>query len=723
MALSSEVFSRSYTGNNSTSTPYVVDFRVDDASHILVSTHAGTDPAVLLDPSEYTVTAVSGGWEVRTDVAVPGTSTVTVYRWVPLTQLLELPTSGAVNLQTLERQGLDRIMMAVQQLRGLIDGGGIVAGTGSAVLGVQVVADATARAAAVPAFVGQVLIQRSPASSVWIAGSTAAGDWTEFMGQRVFANQAALEAESPDFAGQLAVVSDMGTVWCGRGAGWVLAWGRNPDVWNAMAFRQDEQITASSTRRFVGTIPRQFIVERACLFVAQPGIGTLTATLHLPNSGRTVTIPNFELAGVPYAMLEASDIADTVAGTWDSVGNVWTGGISENAAAGAFSMERVEVEIMSVGENTPGATLTAGSNVSTPGGGAFDLFLTGQQVSITGQADAVLVVGSAIGGTARLSHAANQTGTVTVLSSPRLYTVGLTGLALSAGATVVTVSAQEAAMITVGQEVRGATIPPGTVVQTVTPGGPSITLSKPVTGATAQLAIVDSVLPAIQRHTGLTALIGATTITVPHVRGLTVGDAVTGANVPADTYVSAIPGTTSVTISAAITGGISELWFGPPKRPATAAAGATTVPLTHTTGIKIGQLVSSGAGVSPETYVTGVSSPNVSFSKPLSQAVTAESFTFTADRMQVTGSITVGATDIILPYAVSATPIAIGDLVTGNGIPPGTFVTAMAGSQIVVNNEAQSTDAAATLVFQPNPQWLGLEVALVGHWISPTPPR
>lgn len=785
MALDSTIAAIIYAGNASTSTPYPVPFTYLDSSHVVVSktlqgtgtvtvaagvvTFSSAQSALVIGSririagvnyeiatrasdtsftfrTRPTISATTfhhlesatelalttdytlGTSGVVTVAAIPATALVTIFRRTPVTQPTELPSAGALPSDSLELMA-DRLTMVAQELTSVVQGTGVgkADANGAPITDTATFADATARAAAVPTRVGQIGVQLSD-KSVWTATATTAGAWSITSTQvRTFANNGAMQAATPNFVGELAVVASDFSMWVGwltTVGCWTLAWTAHPNVWHAMPWRHNEPVIPESTRRWAGTIPRQIIVEKACIFVSQVGIGSLKVKLHLPYSGRQVTTSEFTLTQVSYAEKLDSDITASVIGTLGGGGGsleVWAGGISEDAAAGAFGMERVEVEIVSAGSSS-GLTVAVGSNLSTPAGGTFTNALTGTRLSVPNQNGDIFVIANG-GSQAALSHPSNQAGSITAIAAPRLYTVGASGLSAVAGATTITVTAAEVAMIQPGMQVYGATVQPGTVVQTVTPGGPSITINKPLTGATSMLAVVDPYLPAIQRHTGLSALTGATTITVPHTTGLSVGDSVRGTNVAANTYISAIPGSTQVTLSAAITGGISELWFTVPTRPATAFAGDTVIPLTNTVGIKVGMLVTSGAGVPPGTYVTAVSSPNVTLSQKITSDIASEAFSFSSEKMQVTGAITSGSADITLPYSVSSTPIAAGHLVTGDGVPPGTFVQSVAGSKVTCNNAMNATNAAVTLQIQQNPQWLGLEVGIVGHYISITPPR
>jgi hypothetical protein len=103
-----------YAGNASTSTPYVIPFRYDVASWVAVTvTNALGEITDLEQVTDYTL-AGDGSTEdgtFTTIVAVPATSTVTVYRETPGIQSLSLPANTPLPAVAVEA-ALDRLAMA-----------------------------------------------------------------------------------------------------------------------------------------------------------------------------------------------------------------------------------------------------------------------------------------------------------------------------------------------------------------------------------------------------------------------------------------------------------------------------------------------------------------------------------------------------------------------------------------------------------------------------------
>jgi hypothetical protein len=116
MSISTANSSISYVGNNSTSTPYVVNYPFFDASDLKVySVTSGTSTLLALT-TNYTVTGGNGSTgSVTTTAAIPATSTVIISRNVPYTQLTSLTTGDRLPAASLEK-ALDKVTMQAQQL-------------------------------------------------------------------------------------------------------------------------------------------------------------------------------------------------------------------------------------------------------------------------------------------------------------------------------------------------------------------------------------------------------------------------------------------------------------------------------------------------------------------------------------------------------------------------------------------------------------------------------
>lgn len=179
--IDSEVLASINSGNGSTTTGYAIPFGFLDPAHVIVDVQlSGAAAPTRLGSGEYTVvTSGVGAPYVTTVLAYPATATVTISRWVPLTQPLDLPSVGSFSPDALER-ALDRIVQQIQQIWRQVSGAGEVTGPGDS-LGIQdvfVFADPAARAVTKPRRVGQLGVQVSD-FSIWIAQSTATGDWRD----------------------------------------------------------------------------------------------------------------------------------------------------------------------------------------------------------------------------------------------------------------------------------------------------------------------------------------------------------------------------------------------------------------------------------------------------------------------------------------------------------------------------------------------------------------
>ena len=119
MAVQSDTSRISYAGNNSTSTSYAVPFVFLENAHLkaIAKTSAGVESVVTL--TNHTGAGNVNGGTVRTSVAIPATSTLTIYRDVPITQTTTYAEGGDFPAASHER-ALDKLTQITQQLdRGL----------------------------------------------------------------------------------------------------------------------------------------------------------------------------------------------------------------------------------------------------------------------------------------------------------------------------------------------------------------------------------------------------------------------------------------------------------------------------------------------------------------------------------------------------------------------------------------------------------------------------
>jgi hypothetical protein len=120
MAVQSDTSRIQYAGNNSTTTSYAVPFVFQENSHLkaVARTAAGVETVVTL--TNHTRDGNVNGGTVRTAVAVPATSTLTIYREVPITQTTSYIEGGNFPAASHE-QALDKLTQIAQQNDRAID--------------------------------------------------------------------------------------------------------------------------------------------------------------------------------------------------------------------------------------------------------------------------------------------------------------------------------------------------------------------------------------------------------------------------------------------------------------------------------------------------------------------------------------------------------------------------------------------------------------------------
>lgn len=233
MAVQTDTSSITYTGNNSTTTSYAVPFVFLENGHlsaIAKVTATGVETAVAL--VDHIGAGNPSGGNVRTAVAVPATSTLTIFRTVPATQTTSYQEGGDFPAASHER-ALDKLTMLSQQsLRAsnrslkvteadgprqdivakadtLIGFDGskqpkaltltevkeLLTITGTTLTvngGMRTFADASQRNLAVPDFDGQLATQRD-ADAIYVATGLNAGDWTALVVNPNTVNTAAIQ--------------------------------------------------------------------------------------------------------------------------------------------------------------------------------------------------------------------------------------------------------------------------------------------------------------------------------------------------------------------------------------------------------------------------------------------------------------------------------------------------------------------------------------------------
>lgn len=178
---------------------------------------------------------------------------------------------------------------------------------------------------------------------------------------------------------------------------------------------------------------------------------------------------------------------------------------------------------------------------------------------------------------------------------------------------------------------------------------------------------------------------------VPNTAGLVVGYGITGSNIPANTTISAISGSTitlsqnasgSSTTSQGIAGTIAN---------STQMYGYYTSGSNPTAGMFV-----SGPGVTLGTTVAAISA-SAPFNITLSQPATLTNVILTTTG--TTNSTTTVSGLASTAGIVAGSSITTATNVSGSGIPAGTYVSAISGTSITLSASATSSVTGVTLVF------------------------
>jgi autotransporter-associated beta strand protein len=260
--------------------------------------------------------------------------------------------------------------------------------------------------------------------------------------------------------------------------------------------------------------------------------------------------------------------------------------------------------------------------------------------------------------------------------------LSLGGSSTTIGSSTVTLASTAPAGLVVGMPVFGPGIPANTFIKSIS--GTTVSLSQSDL-TTPVPATVTSAAPLIYNATvgGGTTIV---TLTPAEAGTLSIGQPVTGTNVPANTTVFAInTGTGAVTLTKATTGTASPqtitfsgatLAFGStqnfsatagplPNDHAVTEIGSTAIRLLANVASLVAGMSVDGPGISPGTTIASINGINVT----LSQVATASSSNTAVYNTQ-TGN---GLTTLNLNSAQAST-LVIGTLVTGQNILPNTFI-------------------------------------------------
>ena len=235
---------------------------------------------------------------------------------------------------------------------------------------------------------------------------------------------------------------------------------------------------------------------------------------------------------------------------------------------------------------------------------------------------------------------------------------------------------------------------------------------------------------------------GSATVTMTSTAGRAVGEAVTGAGIPAGTHILAVVNGTTLTLTAnaTATGTLVNLKFTRGdwvtrgsivtaaanswtlrllynilnngvqgiSSAATVACGTTsgsaTVTMASTAGRSIGETVVGPGVLIGEVIQSISSSTNIVISVAATGTATGANLTFTRDgsvklehSSSSTAAITSGSATVTMASTLER---AVGEAVSGTGIPTGTTIASISsGTQLTLSANATATNASASLAF------------------------
>jgi hypothetical protein len=327
---------------------------------------------------------------------------------------------------------------------------------------------------------------------------------------------------------------------------------------------------------------------------------------------------------------------------------------------------------------SPTGYLTAGSTsitgVSSVSGLVVGQPITSSTTAVVGQVLGVIPAGTTItaasGTTITMSQAAAATGTVTI-----------TGIVTNGSTTLTPVSSTTG--LATGQVINGAGIPSGTKISTI---GTTVTLSAKATATSA--------FPTTTTFNGIINATLPTSLTAP-----------TSSNDPTIitqvTSASGVPGTAGLGLSAnqpltapGIAPGalITLVGANTVTMSLPAIASSTVTPTgTVTAGSNVITNVTSLAGVTVGQVIAG---PTVSFTAITTNA--SASLTKVSINASFTAITTSGSPT--LTSVSSLTGLAIGQVLTGAGIPANTAISAISGTTITMSANATATVSTAVTI-------------------------
>jgi len=351
-------------------------------------------------------------------------------------------------------------------------------------------------------------------------------------------------------------------------------------------------------------------------------------------------------------------------------------------------------------------------------------------------------VGSAFGcsnGSTTCSHIASSGGAFTDQRGYMLPVILITGDTSTAGTTISNVSmattggaVSGTAAIQPGMAIYGPGIPSGTTVSTISSSSVTISATPTLTRTGAALVVgptssalvttpIVTMAPNNELSGSLTATWGTTTSvtsiaanTTGIATGMYVGSSSTG--IPGGDTVASITNSSAITLASATT--ISQaskpLWVSAVKGTTTNAsnsissiafaAGNDCSGATRSISSIVPGMLIRGNGIPANAYVTAASGTTVTISANATATLTNDPLVFTNQ-----GAITTSGSATVNCVSTASVP-TVGTIVTGNGIPVNTTVTAapstaaayQAGTgTLTISNNATATNSIQLNFFSP----------------------
>ena len=304
-------------------------------------------------------------------------------------------------------------------------------------------------------------------------------------------------------------------------------------------------------------------------------------------------------------------------------------------------------------------------------GGTYKLSYEGQSTGATGTGNLNVANGtgdlSAATGAGNTALLAEGTATSTLLATGKASgTILASGFgAVVAGSNEVTSLHVNSGTFTVGESITGSGIPSGTTITAV--GAETLTLSNPVLAGNSDFET--SLTSGSKTLTGVTTESGT----------FTVGESISGSGIPSGATITAV-GAETLTLSRGVTSGLFN-------SPIVSGSKILTSVATTSGAFTVGAPI-SGAGIQSGTTIAAVGAETLT----LSEGATASA---------VGGTIRTGSSTLT-NVSTSTGAFAVGQAISGTGIPSGAKITAVGAETLTISAPATSAGTGTSLTAATN---------------------